>query len=79
MEKVYVKEILEAVSGQLLGDVDAENTFVVNVQTDSRKAAAGDLFVAIVGERMDGHRFVQGAMEAGAEGCLVSTAPDCIP
>ena len=75
MEKVYVKEILEAVSGQLLGDVDAENTFVVNVQTDSRKAAAGDLFVAIVGERLDAHRFVQGAMEAGAEGCLVSTAP----
>ena len=79
MEKVYVKEILEAVSGQLLGDVDAENTFVVNVQTDSRKAAAGGLFVAIVGERMDGHRFVQGAMEAGAEGCLVSTAPERVP
>ena len=79
MEKIYVKEILEAVGGQLLGNIDAENTFVVNVQTDSRKAAAGDLFVAIVGERMDGHRFVQGAMEAGAEGCLVSTAPDSIP
>ena len=79
MEKIYVKEILEAVGGQLLGNTSAENTFVVNVQTDSRKAAAGDLFVAIVGERMDGHRFVQGAMEAGAEGCLVSTAPESIP
>ena len=79
MEKIYVKEILEAAGGQLLGNIDAEKTFVVNVQTDSRKAAAGDLFVAIVGERMDGHRFVQGAMEAGAEGCLVSTAPDSIP
>ena len=79
MEKIYVKEILEAVGGQLLGNVDAESTFVVNVQTDSRKAAAGDLFVAIVGERMDGHRFVPGAMEAGAEGCLVSAAPDSIP
>ena len=74
MEKIYVKEILEAVGGQLLGNIDAENTFVVNVQTDSRAAAAGDLFVAIVGERLDAHRFVQGAMEAGAEGCLVSTA-----
>ena len=79
MEKIYVKEILEAVGGQLLGNVDAESTFVVNVQTDSRKAAAGDLFVAIVGERMDGHRFVPGAMEAGAEGCLVIAAPDSIP
>lgn len=79
MEKIYVKEILEAVGGQLLGNIDAENTFVVNVQTDSRAAAAGDLFVAIVGERLDAHRFVQGAMEAGAEGCLVSTAPEDIP
>ena len=79
MEKIYVKEILEAVGGQLLGNIDAENTFVVNVQTDSRAAAAGDLFVAIVGERLDAHRFVQGAMEAGAEGCLVSAEPESIP
>ena len=79
MEKIYVKEILEAVGGQLLGDADPERVFVVNVQTDSRKAAAGDLFVAIVGERMDAHRFVPGAMQAGAEGCLVSRAPETIP
>ena len=79
MEKIYVKEILEAVGGQLLGTIDAEKAFVVNVQTDSRKAAAGDLFVAIIGEKHDAHRFVPGAMEAGAEGCLVSTAPESIP
>ncbi len=79
MEKMYVKEILEAVGGQLLGNIDAETAFVVNVQTDSRAAAAGDLFVAIVGERLDAHRFVQGAMEAGAEGCLVSKAPQTVP
>ena len=68
MEKIYVKEILEAVDGQHLGNIDAETRFVTNVQTDSRAAAAGDLFVAIVGERLDAHRFVPGAMEAGAEG-----------
>ena len=79
MEKLYVKEILEAVGGQLLGNVDVENRYITNVQTDSRKAAAGDLFVAIVGERLDAHRFVPGAMEAGAEGCLVSTAPETVP
>ena len=79
MEKIYVKEILEAVGGQLLGDVDPERVFVVNVQTDSRRVEAGDLFVAIIGERMDGHRFAAGAMEAGAEGCLVSKAPEAVP
>ena len=79
MEKIYVKEILEAVGGQLLGNIDPDKTFVVNVQTDSREAAAGDLFVAIIGERLDAHRFVPGAMAAGAEGCLVSAAPESIP
>ena len=79
MEKIYVKEILEAVGGKLLGNTDPDSTFVVNVQTDSREAAAGDLFVAIIGERLDAHRFVPGAMAAGAEGCLVSTAPEDIP
>ena len=79
MEKIYVKEILEAVGGKLLGNTDPDNTFVVNVQTDSREAAAGDLFVAIIGERLDAHRFVPGAMASGAEGCLVSTAPESIP
>ena len=79
MEKISVKEILEAVGGQLLGNIDAENTFIINVQTDSRKAAAGDLFVAIIGEKLDAHRFVPGAMEAGAEGCLVSKAPETVP
>ena len=79
MEKIYVKEILKAVGGQLLGNIDPNKTFVVNVQTDSREAAAGDLFVAIIGERLDAHRFVPGAMAAGAEGCLVSAAPKSIP
>ena len=79
MEKISVKEILEAVGGQLLGNVDTDSTFIVNVQTDSREAAAGDLFVAIIGERLDAHRFVPGAMEKGAEGCLVSKAPEAVP
>ena len=79
MEKLYVSEILKAVGGQLLGNIDKEKTFVVNVRTDSREAAAGDLFVAIVGERLDAHRFVQGAMEAGADGCLVSRDPGTLP
>ncbi|MEX2662992.1 MAG: Mur ligase domain-containing protein, partial [Vicinamibacterales bacterium] len=38
---------------------------------DSRTVAAGDFFVAIRGERFDGHRFVAGALAAGAIGALV--------
>ncbi|MDP3695727.1 MAG: UDP-N-acetylmuramoyl-tripeptide--D-alanyl-D-alanine ligase, partial [Desulfocapsaceae bacterium] len=40
------------------------------VVTDSRKVASGDIFVALVGERFDGHDFLEQVAAAGA-GCLV--------
>lgn len=39
---------------------------------DSREARAGDLFVALPGERVDGHDFAVGAVAAGASGLLVT-------
>ncbi|MEX2373115.1 MAG: Mur ligase family protein, partial [Dehalococcoidia bacterium] len=38
---------------------------------DSREVRAGDLFVALPGERVDGHDFAAGAVEAGAAGVLL--------
>ncbi|MBI1396480.1 MAG: UDP-N-acetylmuramoyl-tripeptide--D-alanyl-D-alanine ligase [Betaproteobacteria bacterium] len=49
---------------------------VTGVTTDSRRIASGDLFVALRGERFDGHRFVESALDAGAAAALVSD-PDC--
>ncbi len=46
-----------------------------HVSTDSRTLDAGDLFVALQGERYDGHGFVEGALERGARGLLVERAP----
>ncbi|MCX5871306.1 MAG: UDP-N-acetylmuramoyl-L-alanyl-D-glutamate--2,6-diaminopimelate ligase [Deltaproteobacteria bacterium] len=40
------------------------------VVTDSRKMAVGDIFVALAGERFDGHDFLEQVVAAGA-GCLV--------
>ncbi|MDO8836808.1 MAG: UDP-N-acetylmuramoyl-tripeptide--D-alanyl-D-alanine ligase, partial [Vicinamibacterales bacterium] len=39
---------------------------------DSRTLAPGDLFVAIVGDRFDGHTFVRSALAAGASAVVVS-------
>jgi len=39
---------------------------------DSRTLNAGDLFIAIAGERFDGHEYVQAAMEKGAVGAIVA-------
>lgn len=41
------------------------------ISIDSRTVAAGDFFVAIRGERFDGHRFVARAVAGGAIGALV--------
>lgn len=42
------------------------------VSTDSRAVGAGDLFVALRGERFDGHDFVAAAVRGGARGVVVS-------
>jgi len=47
------------------GDVGVEGVF-----TDSRKPVQGSLFIPLVGERFDGHEFVQTCLEKGAAGAL---------
>jgi UDP-N-acetylmuramoyl-tripeptide--D-alanyl-D-alanine ligase len=41
------------------------------VGTDSRQLAAGQLFIPLVGERFDGHGFLQQALQCGAQAALV--------
>ncbi|HEX8262517.1 MAG TPA: Mur ligase domain-containing protein, partial [Allosphingosinicella sp.] len=60
-------EIAAATGGQVRGTFE-----VTGVSFDSREVEPGHLFVAMKGEAMDGHRFVQGAFEAGAAGAMVS-------
>jgi UDP-N-acetylmuramoyl-tripeptide--D-alanyl-D-alanine ligase len=48
------------------------STPIEGVSIDSRTLQAGDLFVAIRGERFDGHRFVSDALSRGALGAVVA-------
>ncbi len=48
----------------------ADGTFV-GVSTDSRSVAPGELFVALKGERFDGHDYVVDVLAKGAAGALV--------
>ncbi len=45
-----------------------------SVVVDSREAISGSLFVALTGERTDGHEFVESAFERGAIAALVERA-----
>src|SRR4051794_5302111 len=68
-----VAEVAAAVDGELVGDGAALVTGAVLV--DSRALGAGDLFVALPGERVDGADFVPAAAAAGAAAAL-TTRPD---
>ena len=48
---------------------------VLGAAVDSREIATGNLFIALAGERTDGHRFVGQAAERGAAAVLVSSRP----
>ncbi|MGE0180157.1 MAG: UDP-N-acetylmuramoyl-tripeptide--D-alanyl-D-alanine ligase [Sphingomonas sp.] len=49
---------------------------VTGVAFDSREIGQNDLFIAMKGEAMDGHRFLDAAFAAGAAGAVVSEAID---
>ncbi len=49
------------------------------VAVDSRKVRPGDLFVAIAGERVDGHDYAREAAIAGAAGVLAARIPPNLP
>lgn len=67
-------DVAHATGGQIVQGDPA--TAIGRLSIDSRAIAAGDLFVAIRGERFDGHRFVGDALKAGAIGAVVRQAPD---
>jgi UDP-N-acetylmuramoyl-tripeptide--D-alanyl-D-alanine ligase len=50
-------------------------TAITRVSIDSRALQPGDLFIAIRGERFDGHRFVNDALRGGAIGAVVHEVP----
>ena len=52
------------------GECDQE-AVAMGYSIDSRTLNAGDLFIAIAGERFDGHKYVQAALEKGAVGAIV--------
>jgi UDP-N-acetylmuramoyl-tripeptide--D-alanyl-D-alanine ligase len=61
------QEAAKAVSGKADGQWSA-----IGVSIDSRTVKSGDLFIALIGENHDGHRFVADALQRGAVAAIVS-------
>src|SRR3989344_4648783 len=68
-----LKILLEGLSNyKVKGSLEKD---VIAVTEDSRKVKKGSLFVAIKGINVDGHKFVSGAIENGAEVIVVEKLP----
>lgn len=68
MEKISLGFILNATGGRL--GRESYNIKVSGVSTDTRNIKHGDLFIAIRGEKFDGHDFIEKAFELGAFAAL---------
>lgn len=65
------QQIAKIVSGEILRKSEGR---VARVVHDSRLVEPGDLFIAIKGERADGHAFLEQAFSTGACGAIISDA-----
>ncbi|MCF6746549.1 UDP-N-acetylmuramoyl-tripeptide--D-alanyl-D-alanine ligase [Blastococcus sp. KM273128] len=77
MIRLSLAEVAELAGGRLEGPPDGAVTGTVTL--DSRAVAPGDLFVAVAGERVDGHDFLGAAAAAGAVAALAARPDPALP
>ncbi len=79
MKKISVNRVISAVDGEFSGN---SSDFINGVFYDSRdvnpQKNVNSLFVAIRGKKVDGHKFVKSAFDAGAKYALVDHKPENI-
>lgn len=68
--RITVQDIVAATGGTLVcGDKDA---VVTSASTNSKEITQGALFIPIIGERVDAHRFIPQVIEKGAKAAFIS-------
>jgi UDP-N-acetylmuramoyl-tripeptide--D-alanyl-D-alanine ligase len=72
MIQMSLDELAAVVQGDLHSGPFAEDRLVEGISIDSRRIKKGNLFVAIPGDRFDGHQFVREATKKGAKAALVA-------
>jgi alanine racemase len=68
MENIYLSDLCSFLKIKF----DFPHDFQINnVSTDTRSIQPGDVFVALIGERYDGHDYIQTAIDKGASALVV--------
>jgi UDP-N-acetylmuramoyl-tripeptide--D-alanyl-D-alanine ligase len=67
-----IARIADALRDECTGAIPRDDRPVARITTDTRAIAAGDCFVALIGERFDAHDFLGEAVERGARAVVIS-------
>lgn len=70
MKELTLRQIAEWCGGSV--PQEYAGLIVTGIQSDSRRISKGELFIALKGERTDGHAYVKTALACGAVAVLVS-------
>ncbi|MCM8803640.1 MAG: UDP-N-acetylmuramoyl-tripeptide--D-alanyl-D-alanine ligase [Candidatus Omnitrophica bacterium] len=70
MEKIKLSEIISWCKGEV--NKKYIDFYIEGISTDTRTLKKGELFIALKGEKFDGHSFVKEAFKKGASCCIVS-------
>ncbi|MEE0956532.1 MAG: UDP-N-acetylmuramoyl-tripeptide--D-alanyl-D-alanine ligase [Ruminococcus sp.] len=76
MKHFTLEEIAAACGGQYVGSDDLRQTYITSVERDSRNIQNGSLFLAIRGEHVDGHDFIEQCFEKGAVCAVCEKLPE---
>ncbi len=74
--KLTTTELVQIVSQDASGAAPPAGALLTKAVVDSRQAGPGSLFIALPGERTDGHTYVNHAFSRGAQAALVSRPVD---
>ena len=74
MKPIALKDIIPAIKASC---ADGGDITVTGVSTDTRTIQPGDLFIALAGEKFDGHHYVDTAVQNGAAAVIVSRPVVC--
>ena len=67
--------IAAALAGEAVGKLPRGSAELTGITTDTRKIGKGNAFLALRGERFDGHDYLRDAVRDGAAALIVSRAP----
>ena len=76
MKHFTLEEIAVSCGGKYVGSESEKHTAITSVERDSRQIKQGSLFLAIKGERVDGHSYINKCFENGAVCAVCEKAPE---